>query len=487
VTDPTIVETAGGRVCGLRTASGLTFRGVPYGTAGSRFTAPGPARTWDADREAREPGAACPQPDRAVARFTHGDPPRLREDCLNLNIHTTSLDGARPVMVWLHGGGFAIGHASASLYDGARLAHDADAVVVTVNYRLGSFGWLCHPALAQEPGSPAGNWGLLDQIAALRWVQRNARAFGGDPRRVTVAGQSAGALSALDLLTAPLADGLFSRLILQSPPLADAVQPAEAGFAWAQALTRAAGAEDPRRLREVPAGELVALHEAVLEQPEFRGKRGALPTVDPATLPTSPLDTPGARPEVEILIGWTADEGTFFFDCPWRPAPDPQRIPGIVAHLTAATEPSELIDRYREHAAPGRDDDQALLVAIATDAMFAGPITSYARARVRTSTGRVFTYRFDHPGGGSRLRATHSSEVPLLFGTWRDGGAGERLGGQATGADEVARRLVGSWRGFLHGDGPGWASLTTGHDDVGVFGGDSPLHIEHDTANRITI
>ena len=151
-----------------------------------------------------------------------------------LNVFTPALDGARPVLVWLHGGGFAIGHGGASLYHGAALASAADAVVVTLNYRLGSLGWLAHPDLAGSAGGPAGNWGLLDQIAALEWVRENVGGFGGDPARVTVAGQSAGALCATDLLVSPRADGLFTRAILQSPPLGDLAQPMDVAVRWAR-------------------------------------------------------------------------------------------------------------------------------------------------------------------------------------------------------------------------------------------------------------
>ena len=493
--DATIAGTAGGRVRGVRTGATLAFRGIPYASAAGRFAAPGPAPSWQDVRDATRTGPACHQPDRAVGRFTHGEPPDCSEDCLNLNVHTPGLVGERPVMVWLHGGGFATGHAGATLYEGSGLARGADAVVVTVNYRLGSFGWLAHPALAAAGGAPAANWGLLDQIAALRWVRENARAFGGDPDRVTVAGQSAGALCALDLLVAPQADGLFSRLILQSPPLADAAQSPDAALDWAQALSHGAGgagAFDAAALRELPAATLVTLHEALLQRPEFRGKRGALPTIDPATLPVSPVDAPGARPEVEILIGWTADEGTFFFNSPWRPAPEPERIPGIVAHLTGTTEPERLLDRYRAAADAGRAHDRALLVQVATDVMFADPIESFARARAREADqrgrgGRIFVYRFDHPGGGPGLGATHTSDVPLVFGTWRDNGPGERLGGQDDRGGDVAHEVAGTWGRFLHGQAPEWASFGAASDEVGVFGGAASLHVADVTANSFSI
>jgi para-nitrobenzyl esterase len=444
------VEAPAGTLAGLRVSDGVEFRGIPYARAG-RFAPPAPAAPWTGARDATQFGFAAPQPDRPAARFTHGPVPATSEaDCLNLNVFTPSLKGARPVMVWLHGGGFAIGHAGASLYHAGRLAVGADAVVVTVNYRLGSLGWLCHSAFG------GGNWGLLDQIAALEWVRKNIAAFGGDAGRVTLAGQSAGALCAIDLLAAPAARGLFRRAILQSPPLGDLIQPAATAHRWAEAMG------DPADLRSLASERIVARHEELLERPEWRGTRGgALPTLEAASLPTSPSEVPGTSPEVDVLAGHTAHEGTFFFDAPWRPAPPPERVPDIVAHLCPGEDPAEMLRRH------GGD-----LVAIATEAMVAGPLAEWCRARAAAGP-RVYRYRFDHPGGGPRLRATHTAEVPLLFGTWRDGDAGERLGGHATGAGPVAEAMVKAWGSFLHGNGPGWPPLAVdgGPPELGIFGG----------------
>jgi para-nitrobenzyl esterase len=301
-------------------------------------------------------------------------------------------------------------------------------------------------------------------------VRENIEAFGGNPGRVTLAGQSAGALSALDLLAAPAARGLFARAILQSPPLGDLIQSPRVAHRWAEAFG------DPAGVRLLPAERIVALHEELLEHPEWRGTRGgALPTLDPATLPTSPLDAPGISPEVDVLVGHTADEGTFFFDSPWRPPPPPERVPDIVAHLCPGDDPGEVLRRH------GGD-----LVAIATEAMVAAPLVAWCQARAGAGA-RVYRYRFDHPGGGPRLRATHTAEVPLLFGTWRDGGPGQRLGGHATGADAVADAMVSAWTSFLHGQGPDWEPVGAGDgfSDVGVFGG-RRAHLVESSSGELT-
>ena len=473
-----VVEIVAGRLTGRHAGEAVAFQGIPYATA-PRFAPPGPIAGWAGVRDAAAPGPAAPQPRRPAGAFTHGELPGTDEECLSLNVFAPGLDGRRPVFVWLHGGGFAIGHAGASLYSGERLAEAADAVIVTVNYRLGSLGWLGHPDLAAGPGA-AANWGLLDQIAALEWVQENVAAFGGDPGRVTVAGQSAGALSAMDLLAAPRAAGLFRRAVLQSPPLDDVAQAPAVAIRWAQALSAAAGGTgdfDARLLRELEAERIVALHEHLLEQLAFRGTRGgALPTVDPGSLPASPVEVPGASPEVDVLIGHTAQEGTFFFRAPWRPSPPPERIPAVVAHLCDTEDPGAVLRQYRERAAAAGapQDPLSLLVEIATDAMVAEPLARWAEARAGAVGGRstVHRYRVDHPGAGPELGATHTVEVPLLFGTWRDGGPGERLGGQAPGAGAVAGELITAWSRFVHGEGPGWPPVARDRStpDIRVYG-----------------
>ena len=238
-----VVETPAGALCGQSSRAGDRFIGIPYAQA-RRFAAPEPAPAWSEVRDATVAGPVAPQPARPLGEFSHGPLPPGSESCLNLNVWTptAAVAGLRPVLVWIHGGGFVLGAGSAGINDGARLAAAADIVVVTLNYRLGSLGWLYHPDLAEAPGAPAGNWGLLDQIAALEWVRDSIEAFGGDPSSVTVAGQSAGALGVLDLLVVPRAHGLFQRAILQSPPFGDVAGDPAFARRWAEALGRAAGA-----------------------------------------------------------------------------------------------------------------------------------------------------------------------------------------------------------------------------------------------------
>jgi para-nitrobenzyl esterase len=211
---------------------------------------------WPGVRAAREYGLWAPQ--NAPASTLTGDAPSAQgEDCLTLNVWTPGLDGAaRPVLVWIHGGGFTGGSGASALYRGARLAERGDVVVVTINYRLGILGFLAHPGLADpEAGGAQGNWGLLDQVAALGWVRDNIAAFGGDPSNVTIFGESAGGMSVSDLLTMPAAGGLFHRAIAQSgPPSAIAMARAEESAAK---LMAELGVSDPARLRDVPVEALL--------------------------------------------------------------------------------------------------------------------------------------------------------------------------------------------------------------------------------------
>src|SRR3982751_1262089 len=202
------------------TTSVMVFRGIPYAAppiGDLRWKPPQAPARWQGVRAARDLGHNCiqHQPYSDIDPFTAG----VSEDCLYLNVYTNSLDtraNPRPVLVWIHGGGFFAGFGGEERHNGARLAQKG-AVVVTINYRLGAFGFLAHSALAAEsPRHAAGNYGLLDQIAALQWVKRNIARFGGDPSRVTIFGESAGGMSVGSLIASPLAKGLFQRAILES-------------------------------------------------------------------------------------------------------------------------------------------------------------------------------------------------------------------------------------------------------------------------------
>ncbi|MGH2486313.1 MAG: carboxylesterase/lipase family protein, partial [Ktedonobacterales bacterium] len=215
-----IVQTRDGVVRGTVADGVVSWRGIPYAAApvgDLRFHAPRPMQPWPDVRDATAFGLICPQlPDQMDALFGVEAPPS-GEDCLTLNVWSPTADDAlRPVMVWIHGCAFENGSSAALWYDGTRFARDGDVVVVSLNYRLGPLGFLCLDELGGAEYAGSGNVGLLDQIAALRWVRDNITAFGGDPGNVTVFGESAGAMSIATLLGTPSARGLFHKAILQS-------------------------------------------------------------------------------------------------------------------------------------------------------------------------------------------------------------------------------------------------------------------------------
>jgi para-nitrobenzyl esterase len=303
----------------------LVFRGIPYAAppvGTRRWRPPQPAARWTGLRPAQQLGHNCMQrqPYSDIDPFAAG----ISEDCLYLNVWTTSVDAAaarRPVMVWIHGGGFFAGFGGEERHNGARLAQKG-AVVVTLNYRLGPFGFLAHPALAAEsPRHAAGNYGLLDQIAALRWVNRNIARFGGDPSRVTIFGESAGGMSVGSLIASPLAKGLFERAILESGTgvgigvgRADSARKVALVFAESLGI-HASGADVAKALRAVNADTILAAAARIGPSgPRF------WPVVDGWVLP-HPVDSAllrGSANLVPVIAGSNRDEGDEWMGAPTR-------------------------------------------------------------------------------------------------------------------------------------------------------------------------
>ncbi len=411
--------------------SGLTvFRGVPYARAG-RFAPPEPAEPWAGVRDATEHGEMSPQPPARVGAVM-GLPrvERQGEDCLNLTIVTPGADdGKRPVLVWLPGGSYVTGAGSLDIYDGQRLAAEGDVVVVGVNYRLGALGYLT------LDGVSPGNLGLLDQIAALRWVRDNIAAFGGDPDQVTVFGQSAGAHSIACLMAAPAADGLFRRAILQSTPMAMKIAKPARAARVARLFTAALGT-DPRT---ASIAEILAAQEKTLVRAAGPGGLYSVPPFCPVA-ETDPLPTvAGWLPtavrrarEVDVIVGTAKEEMNTFLN----------GKPGI-AQLEAIPF--------------GRAGMTATKTAI-TRWMFDSPSRRFADA-LAAAGGRVFTYRFDWAAPASGFGACHCIELPFLLGDRDSWMSAPMLGG----ADwdemsELGRKIRGAWVSFAKTGAPslGW-------------------------------
>lgn len=309
----------------LDSASGmLVFRGIPYAAppvGPLRWRPPRPMQRWTGVRSAQQLGHNCMQgqPYSDIDPYAAG----ISEDCLYLNVWTRSLgqQAHRPVMVWIHGGGFFAGFGGEERHNGATLAKKG-AVVVTLNYRLGPFGFFAHPALASEsPQHAAGNYGLQDQVAALQWVHRNIARFGGDPSRVTIFGESAGGMSVGSLIASPLAKGLFSRAILESGTgVGTGVNRREMAQSASLALAESLGiqgtnAQALKKLRAVRADTLLAV--ALRTSP---GGPRFFPNVDGWVLP-HPVDSAlmsGAANIVPVIVGSNRDEGDAWMGAPTR-------------------------------------------------------------------------------------------------------------------------------------------------------------------------
>ena len=462
--DAPIVATTAGRVRGTLLDGGVArFRSVPYAAPPEgplRFAPPAPAVPWDGVREAGgDPGPNAPQPPRGAAFGIDMTPVigtgwRPGAEYLAADVWTPDPGGSGlPVMVFVHGGAFVAGEASAPAYDGTALAL-AGVVLIAVNYRLGTEGFL------PLPGG-ATNVGLRDQIAALTWVRDNATAFGGDPDLVTVFGESAGAISVGTLLGSPAASGLFRRAIVQSGG-AEMVRGSAARFAplrdrVAAELGVPATAEG---FRALPVADVVAAQGRV-DVPGGRGDLREPDGVDPGygigvfapvrdddVLPESPLDAlrAGASRDVDVLAGTNADEINLYF----VPTGAREAITAEQVHATVGAvhpDPEGLI-RAAGDGTPGEQ-----LARLLTEQVFAGP----TRRNLKAHTGRNFGYRFAWHSDAcdGKLGACHACELPFVFGTLASSTGPDKIPGEKPPA-ELSGRMRRAWVSFASTGEPGW-------------------------------
>jgi para-nitrobenzyl esterase len=414
--------TSDGAVRGTTAGSVNEFLGIPYAAppvGNLRWRPPAPAAPWPGARDATSFGASCPQ---SAVGNPFAPPGPLSEDCLFLNVYSPAQHASgRPVLVWIHGGGLV--QDGARNYDGAKLAADG-TVVVTINYRLGALGFLAHPALASRPGGAAGNYGLMDQQAALRWVQRNIAQFGGNPRNVTVAGQSAGGLSVLAQLVSPGARGLFQRAIVQSGTFALNQRPLATAEATGEAFATSVGcaSQTAQCLRQVPVSDLVS-------------KFGVeIPGVVDGSVLTQPVGTALARGQfarVPVINGITHDEELLFVDglgltvsqgtnVPLAGSPfDGANYQANIAQALGVTaaRAAAIAAEYPLSAYPSPDVALSLLVSDASFACPALQVDHWTAARGLPT----YAYQFNDDnaplnivGKGLGL-ATHGTELPYLF------------------------------------------------------------------------
>jgi para-nitrobenzyl esterase len=424
------------------------FLGIPYAAppvGDLRWRAPEPEHPWTDVRDATTFAPAAPQRgaiESVLPGFAADGP--TAEDCLALNVWSPSLDGRRPVLVWIPGGAYLSGWTGQGVYDAARLAAEGDVVVVTVGYRLGALGFLA------PSGDGVANCGLRDQLAAFAWVREHASAFGGDPRRVTAMGESAGAGSLLHLLGSPARRGAFDRAIVQSgqPTTIDTDTATEIASTFARALDLAAA--DASRLRDVPVGRLLDAQDATVAAMLGRvGPMSFAPSIDRDLCDRQVIDaiSAGRAREISVVIGTTRDELALFPD-PGAATLDDERLLRRIDALAPRVSPRRVLDLYRRSLGD-RASSSTIWDAVRTDAMMTVPNDRVAMAHA-AGGGATFVYRFawEAPSVG----AAHAVDLPFTFGTFdRDGW------GEAVGADDRAERLGCTWRGC-------WTSFASSGD-----------------------
>lgn len=462
------VAVTGGRIQGAALAQGgAVFKGIPYAqppVGDLRWRPPQPVKPWTGVRDATSFGAPC-------AQNAGGQPlESSREDCLFLNVWTTEWPGAaaKPVMVWLHGGGNYAGTASSAGFDGESLARRG-VVFVSLNYRLTVFGFFAHPGLTREsPHHASGNYGLMDQIAALHWIRDNIARFGGDPRNITLFGQSAGAVDVNVLLTSPLAQGLFQRAIAESGTVTRNPDPATlamtalgavmhvrngaVAYSDAPLLSEAEkeGAELAARLN-APAGEslkfLRGLPAADLLKAVSVPQRSIGPAngvvVDGWVLPRSPAEVfaHGQEQRVALIVGNNSRERT------------PQTTPADLSQAMAAMY-GPLAERaralYDAAAAPDPLYGNASAQWV-VDTMYRCPVVAELAWHAAAGNS-AYEYQFDRAAPGRETAgAVHGAEVPYIFGALTPGGRGPRY----TAADqEISAALQQYWTNFAKSGNP---------------------------------
>jgi para-nitrobenzyl esterase len=449
-----MVRIDSGPVVGVIEGPAKVFRDIPYAAppvGALRWAPPQPVKPWTAPRPAAQAGPSCPQPMNADGTPNGGGANGpTSEDCLQLNVFAPRAAKGAPVMVWIHGGAHRYG--AGWIYGGDNFARDG-VVVVTLNYRLGALGYFAHPALdaAAKPGDPVGNYGLMDQIAALKWVQRNIAKFGGDPRNVTVFGESAGGQSTLALLATPSAKGLYQKAIVESglgwvTPKTLAAKEADGVKALEKAgITASTAAE----LRALPVEKLVPVNDDY--QPFIDGKL--------MTETASQAAADGHFNDVPLIIGSNSGEDSLM-------GPSvPPRMLAMIPPMAKAI--------YKDEAAVS---DEAVARAIFTDRVMGGPARWIAG---KASTGQpAWLYYFSYVGsrfGPAKTRASHADEIQYVWEYW-----GRRTPMSMVSAkdQEVATLMHACWVSFAKTGAPKcgsqpWPAYTPATDQLMEFGASS--------------
>lgn len=462
----TTVNAPAGSIQGRVKNDALLFAGIPYAQApieGLRFKAPQPLPRFQETHLALKFSPAAPQI--PSGGMTDSAPVRWSEDCLYLNISApvNVLDeqdmGGRAVMVWIHGGGYTSGQGAIPWYNGTRFAKNNDIVVVSINYRLGALGFADLTHLGEEFASSNIN-GTLDQIAALQWVQDNITAFGGDPNRVTIAGESAGGFSVATLMACPGASGLFQQAIPQSGACHHTL-PSSAARTATDHFLQQLGLENAIELEAASVESLLAAQNATIAHyAQGVGQANALGTfVSPfypvhgnATLPEDPLTAvqAGGSANVRVLTGSNKDETTL-----WRNGETDQ---AKLEHVAAAYGADNLLTVYQDSRPAATPND--LLVALTTDHMFRIPAIRLAEAREHAAPTFMYQFNWCSRAMNGALAATHSLEIPFAFDNLDQAGVDFFIGPGPL-PQALADTMHRAWCEFIKTGEPGWTAYNT--------------------------
>jgi len=441
---------------GIAVYKGIPFAAPPVGDL--RWRPPQPVKSWDGFLKADKYAPACPQMQLNIPGFPKVE---TSEDCLYLNVWTPAKSSAEnlPVMVWIYGGAFVMGSTSMPVYSGEQLAK-MGVIIVSIAYRVGPLGFLTHPELtAESERKVSGNYGLLDQIAGLKWVQQNIKAFGGNPNCVTIFGESAGGISVSMLAASPLTKGLFQRAICQSGgSFSPARTKKESDSMQLLAGAESAGVEFAKRLGANSLTELRQVSPEKWQQDPAAQMGGLWPVIDGYVIVDDQykLYEEGKYNDVPVLIGTNSDEGSMFAMFVRSIAPEQYEKNARDLFGPFAEKVLELY--------PGKTQDQTFraMADIFRDAWFAWPTWAWAKLQSRTGTSKVFVYYFDqkqHPSPFSAFfksdGAPHGSEIPYVFKH-----LDQNPGTQFTGEDKkLSEMMVTYWTNFAKNGNPNGPGL----------------------------